>query len=88
MLRLKLRRIGRRRTSIFRLISLDSRYLNSKNCIYLGSIDRKRKYIIINILKLKRLIVSGVCLSKGALKLFKLLSSNIYSNRYEVKEIL
>ncbi|MGX7458748.1 hypothetical protein [Candidatus Vidania fulgoroideorum] len=88
MLRLKLRKIGRKRTSIFKLISLDSRYLNSRNCIYLGNIDRKRKYIMLDITKLISLVMSGVCLSKGTIKFFKLLRNNIYNSKYEVKEIL
>ncbi|QSW38026.1 hypothetical protein JSR06_00280 [Candidatus Vidania fulgoroideae] len=87
MLKIKLRKIGKKRTSIFKIVSLDSRYLNSRNCIYLGVIDRKRKYIIINIKKIKKLLILGVCLSKGIIKFFKLLKNSIYSNKYEIKEV-
>ncbi|MGX7585890.1 hypothetical protein ACWNYH_00300 [Candidatus Vidania fulgoroideorum] len=87
MQRLKLIRYGRKKSSIYRIVSIDCKRKGSINCTYIGRIDRKEKKIQINIKKMILCLKNGVGISFGIRKLIPLLCFNYSKKNYEITPI-
>ncbi|UOQ38011.1 30S ribosomal protein S16 [Candidatus Vidania fulgoroideae] len=85
MLKIKLIKIGNKKTSIFSIISIDSRKVRSRNTKKLGFIDRIQKKLHIKKDILFEEIKKGVSFSYGFIKLVRSLKNKSFINKYEIK---
>ncbi|UOQ27868.1 30S ribosomal protein S16 [Candidatus Vidania fulgoroideae] len=85
MLKIKLIKIGNKKTSIFSIISIDSRKIRSKNTKKIGFIDRIQKKLHINKDTLFKEIKKGAAFSYGFIKLTRSLKNKSFINKYEIK---
>ncbi|UOQ33086.1 30S ribosomal protein S16 [Candidatus Vidania fulgoroideae] len=85
MLKIKLAKIGNKKTSVFNIISIDSRKMGSKNTKKIGFIDRIKKNFSIKKELLFKEIKKGAAFSYGFIKLMRSLKNNSFIKKYEIK---
>ncbi|MGX7589306.1 hypothetical protein [Candidatus Vidania fulgoroideorum] len=82
MLKIILSKMGRKKSSFFRILSSNYNKKGNSGSVY-GFVDRIKKIIKIKIKKIKKLIKNGVVFSKGMKKLLK--SINNKNKKYDLQ---
>ncbi|MGX7583071.1 hypothetical protein ACWNX6_00320 [Candidatus Vidania fulgoroideorum] len=85
MLRIKLIKIGNKKTSMFNIISSDSRKKITKKSVKLGFLDRIKKKLFIYKIKLFNEIKKGTGFSYGFIKTMRALNKKSFLEKYEIK---